>query len=164
MHIKSTNISMSSADNKGQLRTASLTNNNSSKSSTGALWLLCGDMWVIIVWDHVSSDTQDISDITTGTAEKSILIQMRVHMTIANTIMGNSRYETIGGYCQPLKSVMRNQCNASRRTLPRLVPNYAAWWQAHMCANNSHESSLRPFKSQVQRPNQYTTNNKPQHW
>ena len=68
---------------------------------------------------------------------------MRVHFTIANTIMGNSRYEPIGGYCQPLKSVMRNQCNASRRTLPRLVPNYAAWWQAHMCANNSHESSLR---------------------
>ena len=29
MHIKSTNISISSADNKGQLRTTSLTNNNS---------------------------------------------------------------------------------------------------------------------------------------
>jgi len=32
MHIKSTNISTSSADNKGQLRTPSLTNNNSSKN------------------------------------------------------------------------------------------------------------------------------------
>jgi len=37
MHIKSTKISISSADNKGQLRTASLTNNNSSKSNTEAL-------------------------------------------------------------------------------------------------------------------------------
>ena len=37
MHIKSTNISISSADNKGQLRTSSLTNNNSSKSNTEAL-------------------------------------------------------------------------------------------------------------------------------
>jgi len=37
MHIKSTNISVSSADNKRQLRTASLTNNNSSESNTEAL-------------------------------------------------------------------------------------------------------------------------------
>jgi len=37
MHIKSTNISISSADNKWQLRTPSLTNNNSSKSNTEAL-------------------------------------------------------------------------------------------------------------------------------
>jgi len=37
MHIKSTNISISSADNKGQLRTPSLTNNNSSKNNTEAL-------------------------------------------------------------------------------------------------------------------------------
>ena len=37
MHIKSTKISISSADNKGQLRTASLTKNNSSKSNTEAL-------------------------------------------------------------------------------------------------------------------------------
>jgi len=37
MHIKSTNISVSSADNKGQPRTRSLRNNNSSKSNTEAL-------------------------------------------------------------------------------------------------------------------------------
>ena len=37
MHIKSRNISMASADNKGQLRTPSLTNNNSSKNNTEAL-------------------------------------------------------------------------------------------------------------------------------
>ena len=35
--LKSTNISISSADNKGQLRTPSQTNNNSSKSNTEAL-------------------------------------------------------------------------------------------------------------------------------
>jgi len=34
MHIKSTNILISSADNKGQLWTPSLTNNNSSKNNT----------------------------------------------------------------------------------------------------------------------------------
>jgi len=34
MHIKSTNISMSSAANEGQLKTPSLTNNNSSKNNT----------------------------------------------------------------------------------------------------------------------------------
>jgi len=37
MHIKSTNISLSSADNKEQLRTPSLTNNNSSKSNIEVL-------------------------------------------------------------------------------------------------------------------------------
>ena len=39
MHIKPRNIAMSSADNKGkgQLRTRSLANNNSSKSNTEAL-------------------------------------------------------------------------------------------------------------------------------
>jgi len=37
MQIESTNISISSADSKGQLRTPSLTNNNSSKSNTEAL-------------------------------------------------------------------------------------------------------------------------------
>jgi len=37
MRIKLTNISISSADNKGQLRTRSLTNNNSSKNNTEAL-------------------------------------------------------------------------------------------------------------------------------
>jgi len=43
MHAKLTNMSMSSADNKGQLRTRSLTNNNSSRNNTEAL-MLCGDM------------------------------------------------------------------------------------------------------------------------
>ena len=37
VRIKSTNISVSSADNKGQLRTRSLTDNNSSESNTEAL-------------------------------------------------------------------------------------------------------------------------------
>jgi len=37
LHINSTNILISSADNKGQLRTPSLTNNNSSKSNIEAL-------------------------------------------------------------------------------------------------------------------------------
>jgi len=37
MNIKSTNISISSADKKGQLRTLSLANNNSSSSNTEAL-------------------------------------------------------------------------------------------------------------------------------
>jgi len=54
MHIKSTNVSISSANNKGQLRTRSLANNNSSKKHWG--FLLCGDTWVNIMWDHVSSD------------------------------------------------------------------------------------------------------------
>ena len=141
MRIKSTNISMSSADSKGQLRTRSLTNSNSSRSNTEALCCveICsgvllkmekravekglkvpclfmitevsircqknlevgipaytpqyttGDMWVSIVWDHVSSDRWDTSDIITGAAEKSISTQMRVHTTIVNTITGNSR-------------------------------------------------------------------------
>jgi len=78
---------------KGQLRTRSLANNNSSKSNTEALCCVV-DMWVNIMWDHMSSDRWDISDIITGTADKSISTQMRVHTTIVNTITGNSRNDS----------------------------------------------------------------------
>jgi len=52
-------------------------------------------------------------------------------------------------------------------TAPSPVPNYTAWWQRHMHVNNlpkvvtwkrnGQDSNLRPFESQVQRSNHYTT-------
>jgi len=52
-------------------------------------------------------------------------------------------------------------------TAPSPVPNYTAWWQRHMHVNNlpkvvtwkrnGQDSNLRPYESQVQRSNHYTT-------
>jgi len=56
-----------------------------------------------------------------------------------------------------LKSVTRGQCDARSTVIftvaaMRLVPNYTAWWQRHMCVNNlpkgerkGRELNLRPL-------------------
>jgi len=59
IHIKSTDISVSSADKKGQLRTASLTNSNSSKGNKGrvALHLSFDEAYFKIVVDRHKNAT-----------------------------------------------------------------------------------------------------------
>jgi len=70
MHIKSTNISISSVDNKGQLRTSSLTNNNSSKNNTEAL--CCVEICELAQCETMCLVTDRIS---TGTAEKAFRLK-----------------------------------------------------------------------------------------
>jgi len=126
MHIKSTNISISSANNKWQPRTPSLTNNNSSKSNTEALCcveilLCCLFAGQIISLNHFS---------VAHSRPTSCLLGCAIHSTFARI----SNYLCCERYDCHVSNIA-HKCRVLARTcvfivLPTLKQTVTVWLQS----------------------------------